>query len=122
MKYAVQCASHLNLYNKQTRQNMTIFPSFPLSPTVYYTPLHVAHNQCKNQMDNNSFLKENCTQNWTILSKSWRYEETIFKRIFHMLHFVIFIKILEYRYIANFASEHRVTYLLCQQIFQESVT
>ena len=39
-----------------------------------------------------------------------------------MLHFVIFIKILEYRYIANFASEHHGTYLLCQQMFQEFVT
>ena len=32
-----------------------------------------------------------------------------------MLCFVIFIKILEYRYIANFASEDRRAYLLCQQ-------
>ena len=46
----------------------------------------------------------------------------IFKRIFRMLRFVIFIKILEYHYIANFASEHRGSYLLCQQMFQEFVT
>ena len=38
-----------------------------------------------------------------------------------MLRFVIFIKILEYRYIANFASEHRGEGLLYQQIFQEFV-
>ena len=41
--------------------------------------------------------------------------------IFRMLRFVIFIKILEYRYIANFASEHRGAYLLCQRMFQELV-
>ena len=45
------------------------------------------------------------------------YEEMIFKCIFCLLHFVIFVKILEY--IANFASEHRGAYLLCQRKFQE---
>ena len=39
-----------------------------------------------------------------------------------MLHFMILIKILEYRYIANFVSEHRSAYLLCQQMFQDFVT
>ena len=38
-----------------------------------------------------------------------------------MLRFVIFIKILEYCYIANFASEHHGTYLLCKRMFQEFV-
>ena len=46
----------------------------------------------------------------------------IFRCIFRMLRFVIFIKILEYRYIANFASEHCSTYLLCQRMFPEFVT
>ena len=46
----------------------------------------------------------------------------IFKHIFHMLHFVIFIKIFEYHYVANFASEHCDAHLLCQQMFQEFVT
>ena len=39
-----------------------------------------------------------------------------------MLRFVIFIKILEYRYIVTFASEHRGADLLCQRMFQEFVT
>ena len=39
-----------------------------------------------------------------------------------MLRFVIFIKSLEYRYIANFASEHSGAYMLCQRMFQEFVT
>ena len=38
-----------------------------------------------------------------------------------MLRFVIFIQILEYRYIENFASEHHGTYLLCQRMFQKFV-
>ena len=49
------------------------------------------------------------------------YEETIVKHIFHML-LCDLKKIFEYRYIANFASEHRGADLLCQQIFQEFVT
>ena len=39
-----------------------------------------------------------------------------------MLRFVIFVKILEYHYIENCASEHCGAYLLCQQMFQEFVT
>ena len=40
---------------------------------------------------------------------------------FRMSRFVIFIKIFKYRYIANFASEDRGAYLLCQRMFQEFV-
>ena len=39
-----------------------------------------------------------------------------------MLRFMIFIKILEYSYIANVVSKDRGAYLLCQQMFQEFVT
>ena len=49
--------------------------------------------------------------------------ESRFSNVFFcMLRFLIFKKIFECREIANFGPKHRGADLLCQRIFQESVT
>ena len=57
-------------------------------------------------------LKENCTQNDL-------YGESIFKRIFRMLRFVISLK---NNFVSKFGSQHRGAELGCQRMFLELMT